>query len=124
MANVADKFIFEFHDGTRNRKCDVWKALMKIQAEIPLEVVLSGGSDGAGNAKLIDAFRRAIGVSEWTEENESGMTDGRALQVLQEFIAFVDAEKKSTEPTPTLPPSTAPEYFGSGVESNLASGST
>lgn len=126
MAQTKDrtKFVFKFHDGTRERKVDVWKTMMLIQAEIPLEVVMSGGQDGRGNAKLLEVFRKSIGVAVWSEENEAGMTDGELLEVLNDFMEFVDVEKKSTEPEPTLLPFTGPKPCDSPSESSSGSGST
>ncbi len=91
------KCVFEFFDGARERKVDVWKILLQLQSRIPIELAQGSAVGGDGIAKLVDTVRELMAVPAWTEESDAGLTDGELLEVFQRLMAVVEVEKKVTK---------------------------
>jgi hypothetical protein len=123
----ADRKIFPFHDGERERKADplavkgrLHKATGgRMQAHLKalqLAAQLSGAAEmsDAVAADLSDktfeaaevlsgAVRSAFGVQPF---DGGGLTDGECLDLLGRFIAYVADLEEQHRPLPSAPPST------------------
>lgn len=105
----SNRFVFEYFDGRRNRKADVWSVLIELQSAMPVELAHASMGTGADISKLIELARKILDVPKWTEENDAGLTDGEMVELIEQFMATVEGEKKSTKRKPTLPVAMGPE---------------
>ena len=116
----SERCIFRYWDGVRVRGIDPLKAIRELASdptfnpathpELALVEDLAV-SLPATNA-MVSATRRVFELAEWSEDektgNQTGMTDGEALQTYSTFAGFVNALKKNGNPSPTTPPATEP----------------
>jgi len=92
--------LFEFHDGTKHRRVDPWKAILSIREKLPLEAVQSLTTKHADIAPLVAACRDALSVPEWDEATGEGLPYAQMAELTAAFLDFVEGKKKA----PALPP--------------------
>ena len=103
--------LFRFHDGKRIRQVDPISVLMaleshpKFRLDLDPKRALEDG-DQEAMALLADAVRSAFGVREFSSPRRAGLTVYECVELLAVFSFYVDSQKKSTNTSPTCPPST------------------
>lgn len=107
FAASQQKTVYEFFDGTRDRKVDVWRFMLQIQEKIPLEMAAMNSASGKSASDLITAIREVLSIPTWTEESDAGLTDGQVLELFAGIANVANGEKKNTRPAATSQPSTA-----------------
>lgn len=126
--------IFRYWDGTRERGADpavVYRALVSHPTfDWETHPVLIDTGDKDALAITLGAIREVFGVVAWAEDNDgrsTGLTDWETIDLLIQFNWYLGGLKKSTSPTPTLPPPTEPQSSAETSNStnvSLDSGST
>lgn len=110
--------IFEFRDGAgRLRRIDpmvAWRRMMadpELNAEehfSDLGMVDKPELQLAAAEITAAAARRIFGLVPLSDDDASSVTDGEAAAILLDYLAWMELQKKSTSPSPTLPPAMAP----------------
>ncbi len=86
--------LFEFHDGTKPRRIDPWKAILEIRERLPLQAVQSFATKHADIAPLVAACREALSVPEWDEATGAGLPYAQMAELTASFLDFVERKKK------------------------------
>lgn len=111
--------IFEFRDGAgKLRRIDPMVAYRRLTSDPQLNAEEHFGileSESSPPEMLIEAStiaaaaaRRIFGLAEFSDTDPASVTDNEAKAILIDFVVWVDAQKKSASPSPTLPPAMAP----------------
>lgn len=87
--------LFEFHDGTKQRRIDPWKAILAIREKLPLEAVQSFATKHADITPLVTACREALNVPEWDEATGTGLPYAQMAELTAAFLDFVERKKKA-----------------------------
>lgn len=104
--------LFRFHDGTRMRSIDPFKAFrtlihhpeFNLDAHPPL-VDLGAEPETTVTVK---ALCEAFGVRRWDDSTATGLTEWEILDLLRQFEVYLDALKKNGGSGPTSPQPTEP----------------
>ncbi len=120
------RLIFRYWDGRRSRIGDpmiLYRNLLAHEDFRSEDLALIQVKDLFPKMveKLSRVYRDVFSVKQAVD---GGLTDVEAVQNLTQFIAFAGLQKKSTEPTPTSPPSTdMPVSQDSQPETNISADS-
>jgi len=96
------KFIFEFWDGDKNRRVDGFKLLLQIQDKFAMAFA-AGDANPELMSKFIVELREKLNLKEYSEESDSGLTDGEILNIARDFVSFISDKKKRVSTKPTSP---------------------
>jgi hypothetical protein len=100
---------FRFHNGEKVISVDPIAVLNSLDAHKTFRSDLHPGQALLGNREALNivasAVREAFGVPEFNEAKQPGLSVLECLELLSAFWSWCDVQKKSTEPTPILPPS-------------------
>lgn len=103
--------LFSFSDGLRIRSVDPIAVLNAMEAhkEYRFDLHPARVLEGEKEAMdiTVDAVRQAFGIPPFTAPGRPGLTYQECLRLLNAFRVHIAVQKKSTELTATLSPSTA-----------------
>lgn len=134
--SIRSRAIFRFHDGEKERSVDplaIFRALRSLP-DFDWETDAKGVERGDDDSivRTLAAIRQTFGVKPFDADKLTGLTDGETLNLLSEFVWYLESLKKngsgpqtSPEPTDSMPPlgstesdSTTKPASGSGSTSN------
>jgi hypothetical protein len=74
--------------------------------------------DGEAIGVLLRMMQRVFDVQAFSEETESGLTEGEQIALYIQFCAYIESLKKTISRSPTLPPSVEESTSESSSEPN------
>lgn len=124
MHSESERRIFRFNEGSRKRAVDPLSTYRKLISfpglnlaadiravemlskmdltEAPDPINLQIEADGMTSFnRVIAAARHAFGVTDFNEDDESGLTDEEVMDVFRDFMEFFLVVKKNTNTLPT-----------------------
>jgi hypothetical protein len=101
--------IFEYWDGEKKRRADpvaIWRAMAahpQFVADKHLQEIASSEQSLQIEASdiTVRATREIFGIAAWSETNDTGLTEFETLEVLNQFMGFIDGLKKNGDGQPT-----------------------
>jgi hypothetical protein len=101
--------IFRFSDGTRARYADpiaIMRAMAshpKLNLEVHLEQLASDQPELQNDASaiVVEATREIFGVEAFSDANRDGLTETETIDLLNQFLTYVDGLKKNGNGQPT-----------------------
>lgn len=111
----TDRKIFRYFDGQRQRAADPLEILRKLRqhpcdidkAETLRRETTDETLHDEAWRELVSAARDVFDINPLDPDGH-GLTEQESYDVLDQFGEFLDSLKKSTDPKPTLPPSSEP----------------
>lgn len=106
---IKEREIFRYHDGERDRAADpivVFRKMaehpeFKLEQHIAELQIEDPKIQNEASRIAVAATREIFGLNPWTEDNETGLTEMETLEVLSQFIVYVEQLKKNGVGPPT-----------------------
>jgi hypothetical protein len=103
------RFVFKYHDGTRDRYADPVAIMRAMTSHPTLDLEQNLAEFQSEDSKLrneaslvlVESTREIFGLHPFSEEHPNGLTELETLDILNAFIEYTETLKKNGSGQPT-----------------------